>query len=36
MLGVNVQDNARGISYITTATGSSGAKIMTGFNNYFC
>lgn len=36
MLGVTVQKNARGISYILTATGSSGAKIMAGFNDYFC
>lgn len=33
MLG---QENARGISYILTVIGSSGAKIMAGFNDYYC
>lgn len=36
MLGVNGQENARGISYTLPAVGSTGAKIMAGFNDYYC
>lgn len=34
MLQVNGQENVRAISY--KLTGSSGAKIMAGFNDYYC